>query len=158
MPIILEDLFLGNIGNKIGYGGEKIYPYDKLRVSNGDVLRLKFISKQSVLPEGVVMKVDGGLKIEDDEDKNNAFWYEKPKSYIDIEVKTKNGELFVCNNWKDEDGEIYSLRGNNGMKIEKIKEKIRKYHCNFGFDDVDFAGMIFEVELLNGDKLESLMD
>lgn len=158
MPNILEQIFRRNIGRIIEYDGQTIYPYDKLKVSNGNVLRLKFIGKESAIPEGIIMKVDKKLVIDDGKFKSIAFWYDGAEKYVDINVVTKNGELRLYNAWRDNDGRLYAACGNNAIKVEKINQRTRRYSCNYGFDGVDFSGMVFEIELLNGEKLDSLMD
>lgn len=155
---ILRSLFLKNPNKKIQYNNEYIYPVDKLQVKNGDKLKITFQKGLSNTPQALGLYIDKHIKFLNKKKKSVAFWYDESQKHIDIEICTENGILLVENGWEDKDGEYYFCEGNAALKVEQCKDGSRTYTTNYGFSNLNFDGIVFNIKDLSGKKLESLMD
>lgn len=153
----LHELFINNIGKRVLFENEYVYPFDLIKIKNNDMIRLSFVDNPANVDQAATFTSDKQIETDEVKVKSIAFWYDGKGKYIDFKVKTKKGVLQIETGWK-ENGQMYFLRGNAALKKQKNEDGSVTYYCCYGFSNLKFNGLVFNVKFLNGKKVESLMD
>lgn len=125
-------------------GREDVVLIDAFPIHDGELLRLVFEHKQSPWRQGVYLKTDRTLTINNLEFPAFQLWSDTSPSEVLIECRTSNGALTVFNVW-DRHGHMESQRWSSGMLVEEL-DNGRRYRCNdLGFE-TDFSKLVFRIE------------
>jgi hypothetical protein len=141
-----EKLFIESKGKPIIYNGKTLKMIDEVSLKeNNSLLKINFLSSDSIWWQGVVVKTKGQFQINGEIIFNKIILWENtaPKE-IEFIVVSKNRKLIIYNVWKTTDGTIHSWHNGGAMDTEE-KEGKRIYYCNDGYPDDDFNDLIFEV-------------
>lgn len=153
----LEGLYLKNLGKKVEFEREYVYPYDKIKIVDGDIIKLSLLENTSGVPQAVDLSLDKFIEFNDAKSKVMAFWDTGQEKVFEIKLKTKKGILKVDIGWKEGEN-TYFGRGNTGFKVKDMPDGSRTYYSNYGFSNLKFDGLVFNIKFLSGKKVESLMD
>jgi len=137
------------IYNQAFEGRTDIISWDVIRIENEQLLKIRFISKNSNNRQGVRLAIDvgdGHLEINGISKKGMELWEDTAPKEIICKCHTKSGLVSVYNIWDKGRGR-QSLLLTSGMLIEK-KGNVYIYHCNdYGYE-TNFDKFIFSIELL----------
>ncbi len=113
-------------------------------IHDGDLLKLTFESKNSPWKQGVWLKTDEHLVVNQQESPSVQLWEDVAPNEVLIECHTRNGCLHLYNIWDKGNGRE-SQSWTSGMLVEELPNG-RRYRCNdIGFD-TNFEKLVFRVE------------
>ena len=125
-------------------GRADVVMIDVLSVSDGEVIKLLFESKNSAWRQGVWMKTDECVVVSQQRCSSLQLWQDTAPREVFIECHTKSGLLHLYNIWDKGSGSS-SQSWSSGMLVEELSNG-RRYRCNdIGFD-TDFAKLVFRIE------------
>lgn len=131
-------------------GRDDVVKIDVLRVKDGELLKLSFESVTSPWRQGVWLKTDGGLTINEENCVSARIWYDSAPHEVLIHCRTEDGMLHIYNIWDRGKGPE-SQAWSSGMVVEEIPNGCR-YRCNdIGFDG-DFSKLVFRIERVNEER------
>ena len=147
MPSV-QDLFAKAKGQPIAYKGHTVQMVDCLRVSDGQMLKVKFESVNSDWRQGVNLTTDGSFEVNDQGIKNSiVLWHDTAPSEVYVKIHSRQGECLVKNVWDVGDGVVHSWHNGAAMIVEEFQNG-RQYKCNDGRADEDFDDLVFSIELV----------
>jgi hypothetical protein len=143
-----EKLFLKSKGQPVVYKDRIIQMVDRLSVSEGQRLRVKFESVNSDWHQGIGLDTDGSFDVAGQRVKRKiVLWHHTAPRETLLTIHTKRGELLVKNIWDMGDGVMHSWHNGAAMIVEGLP-KGRLYRCNDGRPDDDFDDLVFSIELV----------
>lgn len=117
---------------------------DVFEINDGDLLMLTFESTSSPWRQGVWLKTDEYLVINQMQCPSVQLWQDTASAEVLIECHTSDKRLHLYNIWDRGNGHE-SQSWTSGMLVEELPNG-RRYRCNdIGFD-TDFAKLIFRIE------------
>ncbi|MPN17813.1 hypothetical protein SDC9_165168 [bioreactor metagenome] len=130
-------------------GRNDVLMWDVLEINNEQLLKIKFISKNSKNRQGIRLAIDVGdgyIEVNGIANKGVELWEDTaPKEFI-CKCFSNEGMLSVYNIWDKGKGRQSQLL-TSGMIVD-AKENIYTYHCNdYGYD-TNFDKLIFSIEML----------
>lgn len=124
---------------------EDVVKIDVFPVEDGDLLRLTFDSVSSPWRQGVWLKTDGYLVVNEQQCEGAVLWQDTAPSEVLIECHTENGVMHLYNIWDAGRGRA-SQSWSSGMLVETLPNG-RRYRCNdIGFE-TDFSKLVFRIEV-----------
>ncbi len=143
--IVFEELFRKSNGQPVVYNGQMIHIFDRLRVKDGQVLKVTFESVRSEWRQGISLSTDGYFEVNNQQSKQVVLWQDTAPREVFLTVRTQKGECALMNVWDTGSGLIH--KGHNGAAmIVEVLPYGRRYRCNDGFADDDFDDLVFRVE------------
>lgn len=159
-------IYLCNNGKSEGImeiGQEKIYNeafaekglnnvilWDVQNIKDGQLIRVKFISKSSQHRQGLWLRTDEGIVIPElsvEIFPSVTLWEDTAPKEVICKCFSKNGNLSVYNIWDKGNGS-QSQGYTSGMIIDERDDGILIYKCNdYGFE-TDFTDLVFSIEKL----------
>lgn len=125
-------------------GRHDVVMIDVFEVEDGDLLKLAFESTSSPWRQGVWLKTDDGLVINQAQCPSAQLWHDTAPKEVLIECHTSDKRLHLYNIWDRGNGQE-SQAWTSGMLVEELPNG-RRYRCNdIGFD-TDFAKLVFRIE------------
>lgn len=126
--------------------GQAVIMFEVLPISEGDVLRVKFISQSGLRRQGLWLGVDGELEVADVKADQMVIWMDTAPPEFDIKVlATKDGLLRLYNVWDSRRGFGRRSQGvDSGMLKEEHKGTIT-YRCNDVECPPTFDRLVFEL-------------
>jgi hypothetical protein len=125
-------------------GRDNVVMIDVFPVRDGEVLKVSFEGAVSSWRQGVWLKTDRGLLINNQPCASAQIWYDTAPGEVLIQCRTENGCLHLYNIWdrgKGSDSQAWS----SGMLVEEFPNG-RRYRCNdIGFDS-KFDKLVFRIE------------
>jgi hypothetical protein len=110
------------------------------------LLTLTFESKDSPWRQGVWLKTDAFLVVNQQQCPSVQLWQDAAPNEVLIECHTQNGWLHVYNIW-DRGRGSESQSWTSGMLVEDLLNG-RRYRCNdIGFE-TDFTELVFRIEIV----------
>ena len=141
-----ENLFLKSKGQPVIYNGQIIQMVDRLKVTDGQRLKLTFESMNADWRQGICLTTDIGFVVNNQTIKKaTVVWFDTAPQEVFLKVHTKNGECQVKNVWDTGDGVMESWHNGAAMIVEEIVSG-RRYKCNDGQADDDFDDIVFRLE------------
>ncbi len=141
-----EELFRRSKGQPVEYNGRIIQMVDRLRVGDGQRLRVVFEAVNAEWRQGVYMTTDGTFLVNDQVVKKAVvLWNDTEPREVVLEVRTKEGDCWVKNVWDIGDGFTDSWHNGAAMIVEETASG-RRYRCNDGKPDDDFDDIVFRIE------------
>lgn len=127
-------------------GRSDVILWDVQPVSNRQILKLTFISKDSPYRQGVRLATDKGIEVNSQLCPGVKLWEDTSSREVICKCFTDNGLLSVYNIW-DEGRGSQSQMHTSGMLLEE-RGNLLIYHCNdFGFE-TNFDKLVFSIEKL----------
>jgi hypothetical protein len=140
-----EDLFLKSKGQPVTYKGQVIQMVDRLRVDNGQAMKIAFESVNSSWRQGICLTTDGSFEVNSQKIKKSVvLWHDTAPVEVLLKVWTNKGECQVKNVWDVGDGVMHSWHNGAAMIVEEFPAG-RRYRCNDGRADEDFDDIIFNI-------------
>ena len=140
----MEEPGTKRVYNQAFEGRDDVILLDVIPIENGDKLSLIFESKNSNWNQGVWMKCDKGIAIEDVLSNSVIIWFDKDPDLVSFVCNTENELLSIYNIWDRGIG-INSQSHSSGMLVEDLPNG-RRYRCNdIGFE-TEFDKLIFRIE------------
>ena len=137
------------IYNKSFEGRNDVIMWDVIEIKNEQLLKIRFISKNSKNRQGIRLAIDAGeghIEINGVSNKSMELWEDiAPKEFI-CKCCSNKGLLSVYNIWDKGKGRQSQLL-TSGMLIEE-EGNTAIYHCNdYGYE-TNFDKLIFSIEKL----------
>lgn len=130
-------------------GWADVVKIDVLPINDGDVIKLVFESCNSPWRQGVWLKTDEYLVINQLQCPSAQLWQDTAPKEVLIECHTRDNRLHLYNIW-DRGKRYESQSWTSGMLVEELPNG-RRYRCNdIGFD-TDFAKLVFRIERIPRD-------
>lgn len=127
-------------------GIDDVILWDVFPVVDGELIQITFESVKSELRQGIWMRTDKGLDINNQHCPSVDLWYDTAPKKVRCKCYTSTGCLSVYNIW--ESGQRLSQCASSGMRIEELANG-RRYHCNdFGFE-TNFDKLVFRIERID---------
>ena len=143
-----QDLFAKTKGQPIAYKGHTVQMVDRLSVSDGQMLKVRFESVNSDWRQGVNLTTDGSFEVNDQGIKNSiVLWHDTAPSEVYVKIHSRQGDCLVKNVWDVGDGVVHSWHNGAAMIVEESQNG-RQYKCNDGRADEDFDDLVFSIELV----------
>ena len=131
-------------------GREDVVMIDAFPIRDGDLLKLSFESINSPRQQGVWLKTDDGLVVNQQQSPSIQLWQHSAPQEVLIECHTRTGCLLLYNIWDAGHGPE-SQSFTSGMLVEELPSG-RRYRCNdFGFDP-SFDRLVFRLRALDGES------
>jgi len=128
-------------------GRDDVVKVDVVQIADGDLLRLTFDAKNSPWRQGVWLKTDTYLVVDQQKSPSVQLWQDTAPAELLIKCRTLNGCLHVYNIW-DRGAGSESQSWTSGMLVEDLPNG-RRYRCNdIGFE-TNFTKLIFRIEWLS---------
>jgi hypothetical protein len=125
-------------------GRDRVVMIEVLPIEDGERLKLAFESAKSPWRQGVWMKTDEHLVVNQLRCAGVEIWQDTAPREVLIECHTRNGRLHLYNIWDKGRGRE-SQSWSSGMLVEELP-KGRRYRCNdIGFD-TGFDKLVFSLE------------
>lgn len=125
---------------------KNIVLWEVLEVSDGQSIRVKFISCNSEFRQGVWIAADKGIEINGSIYSQVNLWQDTAPKEVILKCHTDVGLLSLYNIWDDGDGRE-SQAHTSGMIVEQI-DNILIYRCNDYGLETDFNKLVFSIEKL----------
>lgn len=125
-------------------GREDVVKIEVFPIQDGDLLKLTFESVKSPWRQGVWMKTDDHLVVNQERCPSVELWQDTAPNEVLIECHTKNGCLHLYNIWDKGDGRE-SQSWTAGMLVEELPNG-RRYRCNDIGLKTEFDKLVFRVE------------
>ncbi len=139
--------FVKSKGKPIKYKGKILTRIDSISVSNNEKFKLTFEKFGSKWRQGVIIKVNGSIFVNNEEFKGGEIVLledSSPKEVV-FSIKSKDGKMKVYNVWDTGDGVMQAFLNGAVMIVEKIQNGNR-YWCNDAHPDEDFDDLVFRIE------------
>lgn len=133
--------------NKSFPAGDNVIIWDVINVFSGQVLKISFISKNSLHRQGIRIAVDRGdgvLEVNGVTGKAMDIWEDTAPREVFVTCTTDTGLLSVYNIFEIE-GRRYSQTDYSGMIITAEHNK-RTYRCNDYGRESGFDKLVFSIE------------
>lgn len=127
-------------------GRADVIKIDCVEVRDGETLRLTFEGVKSPWRQGVWLRTDGGIRIENQLCPSAVLWQDTAPDEVLIECRTQSGHLHLYNIW-EEQGRRQSQMWASGMLAEELPNG-RLYRCNDVGFEADFDKLVFRLEHL----------
>lgn len=125
-------------------GIKNIVKWEVLKISDGQNIRLTFISSNSDFKQGIWVATDKGIEINGIVYPQINLWQDTAPKEIIFKCHTDIGLLSFYNIWDDGDGRE-SQAHTSGMIVEENRN-VKIYRCNdYGFE-TDFNKLVFSIE------------
>ena len=134
---VLSDAFKEN-------RGDDVVMIDVFPIADGDLIKLTFESTNSPWRQGVWMKTDQYVVVNQMRCPSVQLWQDTAPGEVLIECHTRNGRLHVYNIW-DRGMGTNSQSWTSGMLVEEIPNG-RRYRCNDIGLETDFGKLVFRLE------------
>lgn len=138
--------FLESKGKPVEFEGKELIRIDRIPVKKEFKGIVKLVSTNSKRRQGICLKVNGHLIINDVKGKSMILWEENIINAVKFEGKSTNGELRVWNAWENHHGGIDNWM-NGAAMIREIDGNTRRYYCNDFDPDAQFDDIIFEITI-----------
>jgi len=116
-------------------------------VNDGELLRLTFESVNSTWRQGVWLKTDDHLVVNQHQCPSLELWQDTAPREVLIECHTKNGRLHLYNTWDSGRGlGMESQSWSSGMLVDELPNGGKRYCCNDIGLDTSFSKLIFRIE------------
>ena len=142
-----DKLFLETMGEPINYNYETLIRLDKLNVECEFSGIVRLISTSSKWRQGVELRTDSVLIINNTSGKIMTLWEDFLQFDIPFYGKTNNGLLSVNNIWDFGKGVTESWSNGAAMKKIEIDHNHYRYCCNDFEPDEDFDDIVFDIIL-----------
>jgi hypothetical protein len=117
---------------------------DVFEIDDGDLIKLSFESTMSPWRQGVWLKTDECMVINQQQCPSAQLWQDTATTEVLIECHTIDKRLHLYNIWDKGKG-YESQSWTSGMLVEELSNG-RRYRCNdIGFD-TDFTKLVFRIE------------
>lgn len=127
-------------------GSENVIKWEVQTVSDGQEVKLSFLSKNSSYRQGIWLKTDKGIDVMGQTFASIELWEDTAPKEIILKCFTDNGVINFYNIW-DEGGGKKSQSYSSGMvAVQKDQEVI--YACNDVGFETDFDKLVFSLEKL----------
>jgi hypothetical protein len=121
-----------------------VVKFDVVEIQNEQVVKLVFISRNSIWRQGVWLKTDDGIVVNNQIVPSAQIWMDSAPKEIVMQCRTRNKKLYLYNIW-DKGSGAESQSWSSGMLIQLISST-RNYGCNdIGFD-TQFDKLVFRLE------------
>ena len=145
MPSFAE-FFLKSKGRPIVYSGNTLQMVDCLHAAAGQTFKVRFEAVNSEWRQGVHLRTDGTFEVNNQiVSKSIELWSDSAPPEVVLKVYSKKGKIQVRNVWDTGDGAMQSWHNGAAMIVDEISGG-RRYRCNDGHPDEDFADLIFSIE------------
>ena len=125
-------------------GRADVVMIDVFPINEGDLLALTFEGKDSPWRQGVWLKTDAYLVVNQKQCLSVQLWQDTAPAEVILECHTKNGCLHVYNIW-DKGRGSESQSWTSGMLVEDLPNG-RRYRCNDIGLETTFGKLIFRIE------------
>jgi hypothetical protein len=123
-----------------------IIKWESQSVSDGQEVKITFLSKNSPYRQGIWFITDGGIEVMGQTYSSIELWEDTAPKEVLLKCFTENGTLSFYNIWDKGEGKN-SQSYSSGMVIDQ-KDKEVIYGCNdIGFE-TDFDKLVFSLEKL----------
>jgi hypothetical protein len=130
-------------------GLENVVLWDVQNISDGQLVKIKFISKNSHHRQGIWIRTDKGIEISElnsEVYKSISLWEDTSTEEVIIKCHTNDGKLSIYNIWDEGDGRESQAHSSGMLIIEN--DSLFVYKCNaYGFD-TEFNDFVFSLEKL----------
>jgi hypothetical protein len=127
-------------------GREDVVMVDIFPIREGELIKLTFESVNSPWRQGVWMKTDDYLTVNQQRCPSVELWQDSAPTEILLECHTRNGWLHLYNTWDSDRGlGMESQSWSSGMLVEELSNG-RRYRCNDIGLDTNFDKLVFRVE------------
>jgi len=127
-------------------GKENVIKWEVQLVSDGQEVKLTFLSKNSPYRQGIWLKTDKGIEVMGQTFPSIELWEDTAPKEVFLKCFTDNGLLSFYNIWDKGEGKKSQLYS-SGMVVEH-KDKQIIYGCNdIGFE-TNFDKLVFSLEKL----------
>ena len=134
------------IYSKAFEGRDDIVKWDVRPISDGQIIKITFLSKNSPYEQGVRIATDRGIDVNGQVFPGVRVWYNPESKEVTHRCLTRDGLLSVYNVW-DRGSGVMSLLHTSGMVIEE-KGNLLIYHCNDSGLETSFDKLVFSIEFL----------
>jgi len=125
-------------------GQHDVVMIDVFDINDGDLLKLTFESTNSPWRQGVWLKTNKHLVINQVQCPSAQLWHDTAPKEVLIECHTSDKRVHLYNIWDKGNGQE-SQAWTSGMLVEELLNG-KRYRCNdIGFD-TDFTKLIFRIE------------
>lgn len=143
-----ESFFAQSKGQPIQFAGRTVQMVDRIHISSGQEIKLRFLASKSHWRQGVYLTADGGFMVNGNFLKKAVvLWQDTAPAEVLFQVQSKKGEFQVRNVWDVGDGVMHSWHNGGAMILEQ-SNNVRRYHCNDGEPDEDFDDLVFTLEII----------
>lgn len=125
-------------------GISDIVKWDVIQIENHQRLKLKFESSNSAWRQGIWLKTNQGLILNDALFPSIELWIDTVPQEVMLECLTSDGLLHLYNIWDQGKGRG-SQAWTSGMKIQ-VTDYQRIYHCNDIGLEAKFDSLVFRLE------------
>jgi hypothetical protein len=130
-------------------GLDNVILWDVQKIKDCQLIKVKFISKNSSHRQGIWLRTDKGIvipELSDEKYPSITLWEDTAPQEIICKCYTDDGNLSIYNVYDKGNGR-QSQSYTSGMLIEE-KNGVLLYKCNdFGFE-TDFSDLVFSIEKL----------
>ena len=129
-------------------GRADVVMWDVMRIDPNQVIKVMFEGGTSPWRQGVWLKTDRGLLVNDQFAPSMEVWVDSAPPEVVAHCMTEDGNLSVCNIWDSGRGRgRESQAHSSGMLVEDLPDG-RRYRCNdIGFD-TNFDKLVFRIQKL----------
>lgn len=125
-------------------GRSDVVKLDVFPVNDRDLVKLVFESMNSPWRQGVWLKTDDYLVVNEQQCPSVQVWQDTAPREVLVECRTRNGLLHLYNIWDKGNGRE-SQSWTSGMLVEELPTG-RRYFCNDIGIETSFTKLIFRVE------------
>jgi hypothetical protein len=141
--------------------GELVHPFYRTSLSEGDVVRIEWLSAASPRIQGLSLRLrhpevrgkpgyGGLLRVEHAESPAIALWMDSAHAVVTARcVRLEPGaQLEISNTWRMPDGREDEWFLNYGMKIERVGDRAVVLHCSDGIgNELTFDDQVVRVQV-----------
>lgn len=132
--------------NQAFEGRTDVIKWDIQKITNGQILKITFVSKNSPKRQGVRIATDKGIEVNGEVFPSIQLWEDTAPKEVVCKCYTEDGFLSIYNMWDKGKGPE-SQSHSSGMLI-KEDGNILVYQCNdIGFE-TNFDKLVFTIEKL----------
>ena len=139
-----EKEFIESEGQSFEYNGNTIIGIDRLRVEKKFSGQLELVSTNSDWKQGVKMKVNGEMVINNVCGKNFVIWQNNMHEPIQFSGRSKDQQLLIWNAWDTGNG-VTNYWHNGAAMIKETDGDAIIYRCNDGHPDDNFDDIVFKI-------------
>lgn len=131
-----------------GHRRPDVVMIDIFRINDGEILKLTFESTNSSWRQGVWLKTDEYMLVDQKRCPSIELWADTAPTEVLIECHTRKGTLHLYNIWDSGRGlGMESQCMTSGMLVEDISNG-RRYRCNDIGSEPGFDKLVFRIERL----------
>ena len=144
--------------------GQLVHPMYRSDISEGDVVRIEWISAASPRMQGLTLRLrlpdvrgsrgyGGLLAVEQDEAPAIGLWMDSAPPVVEARCVqlTPGAELRISTTWRMPDGREDEWFLNYGMKIEELEDGAVVLHCSDGIgDELTFDDQVARIAIRDG--------